>query len=381
MSELAPLRDAVESLTDDAQPPDFTELQARAARRARRRTSGMAVGAAGLLALVTLLGPRLDDQRRDVPAGPPSSEADRTIAKGDLVAWAGDGSGAVLTVWSTCGSADRACSTAWRFAPAGGRAFTGVLDSPRAYPQVVPVSGGFVLQPHGAKPGVMVFPDHSIVDLTRDCDGWTTWPRAREAQRYVLVDSLMAPNLVDTEGRTTCDTTGFEDARTLVHGTVDDEGTVWGLAGDGVDGPRRGKPAVARYDGTDWTYRDLAKDADPGSSLIDVEGATTVVAAVSGDGTVLGLVVSTDGGATWTDVPMPDAVGIESLALADPSTLFLVDREHTLWRSTDLRGFQRVTLDHPVSGLQPVGGSLLARVVGTEDLLRITPDGVAAPVG
>ena len=49
MSDLTPLRDAVDTLADRALPPDFGELERRAARRGRRR---LALGAAAAAAVI-----------------------------------------------------------------------------------------------------------------------------------------------------------------------------------------------------------------------------------------------------------------------------------------------------------------------------------------
>ncbi len=76
MSEFTPLREAVESLTDRAASPDFSELERRATRRGRRRVVMVATLTAAVIvgsALAFTGGP--DDDRRIDPVGQPTPSA------------------------------------------------------------------------------------------------------------------------------------------------------------------------------------------------------------------------------------------------------------------------------------------------------------------
>jgi hypothetical protein len=68
MSELTPLREAVETLAARTLPPDFAELQRRAARRGRRRAAlGVAGGAAAVIVAVGIAGAVLSGGDRSLP--------------------------------------------------------------------------------------------------------------------------------------------------------------------------------------------------------------------------------------------------------------------------------------------------------------------------
>jgi hypothetical protein len=66
--------------------------------------------------------------------------------------------------------------------------------------------------------------------------------------------------------------------------------------------------------------------------------------------------------------------GYTSMALADPSTLYVADGNGDLWRSTDFATFSPVEVDGFVSDLQATGNAVVARV-GNNDIVRIAADG------
>ena len=68
MSELAPLRDAVDALAERAVPPDFGDLSRRAVRRRRRRIGGIVAASVMALAGSALAATALDDVRRSAPS-------------------------------------------------------------------------------------------------------------------------------------------------------------------------------------------------------------------------------------------------------------------------------------------------------------------------
>lgn len=63
MSEFTPLREAVDTLADQARPPDFAELDRRATRRGRRRVAMVAGAAAALIAGSAVAVTGLDENR------------------------------------------------------------------------------------------------------------------------------------------------------------------------------------------------------------------------------------------------------------------------------------------------------------------------------
>ena len=73
MSELSPLREAVDTLASRAPSPDFGELKRRAARRGRRRVAVMAAATAVAVIAGTVLASTVLSDRRAVPAGPPAA--------------------------------------------------------------------------------------------------------------------------------------------------------------------------------------------------------------------------------------------------------------------------------------------------------------------
>ncbi len=369
MSELTPLRDAVEALVDRSRPVDFAELQARATARGRRRVAVAALGALAVVALSAFLVPGLGADTRDVPAAPPSSlngEAARVIAAGDLAAHGADDTGAVLTVWSTCSGSEPGCASAWRL-DRGSRVLTGLLNPSLGHPVVRAVDGGFVLHRQGHQEGEFVSADGSARSLTQQCPD-RSWPRTREPGRFALVEGLVGPNLVDVSKGTSCDTTGYQEARTLSSGVYADDGTLWGLAAGEVRGM-----TVARYDGDRWTYRDLAGDWVPQDSALTADGSTVVVLETSNEERA--LEITTDGGETWSQVTDLPFAGFDSFALTDPSTLLVADAAGHLWRSTDLQHFEEVELGIATSQVVRADDAIIARAGSTDGLLRISADG------
>jgi hypothetical protein len=191
---------------------------------------------------------------------------------------------------------------------------------------------------------------------------------------------LLGPYLVDTVAGTSCDTTGFE-ARTLRDGAYAEDGTLWGLVGDGNAGPW---PAVGRYDGVRWSYHDLVGTRSDGDNALAVAGSHVAVLHGADGAAVHGLSVTSDGGASWSEVGAADLPfdAYDSMAFAGTSTLFVADSEGVLWRSTDGTRFSRVETSDRVSGLESAGDAVIARAGSTDGdaLVRITGDGRTEPL-
>ena len=73
MSELTPLREAVETLASRSPAPDFDDLKRRAARRGRRRTASIAAAAACFIVGTSLVAGTLGDSDQSPPIGEPST--------------------------------------------------------------------------------------------------------------------------------------------------------------------------------------------------------------------------------------------------------------------------------------------------------------------
>ena len=109
---------------------------------------------------------------------------------------------------------------------------------------------------------------------------------------------------------------------------------------------------------------------------------------------LVALAVSTDDGATWSEVADPDVLGRDlpfstvvssnpedwfsgytSMAFAGPATLYVADGKGDLWRSVDFRTFDPVSSPGGVRDLQSAGEAAIARTYDGNGLVRVMADG------
>ncbi len=112
----------------------------------------------------------------------------------------------------------------------------------------------------------------------------------------------------------------------------------------------------------------------------------------------MGFAVTTDAGATWSEVADPGVLkrnlsfsavtasnpedwfsGYTSMAFAGTSALYVADGNGELWRSTDFATFSQVEVAGFVSELRPTGDEVIARI-DRDDLIRIPADGSVEPL-
>ncbi|HXJ66094.1 MAG TPA: hypothetical protein VNN79_20220, partial [Actinomycetota bacterium] len=151
------------------------------------------------------------------------------------------------------------------------------------------------------------------------------------------------------------------------------------------------------------------------TSVLAAAGSTVVVLLANPEPSprpdqLVGLAVSTDAGATWSEMVDPDVLardlpfssyhprddeswfsGYTSMAFAGPSVLYVADGRGDLWRSTDLATFNPIPVPGAVRDLQATGDAVIARIDagGTcsepavcqlDDLVRISADGSVEPI-
>ena len=155
---------------------------------------------------------------------------------------------------------------------------------------------------------------------------------------------------------------------------------------------------VGRYDGQQWEYHDLATPGGAWTSVMAADGSTVVILVANlepepGPDSLNGFVYTTDGGETWTEVSDPAVLrqnlpfstalsdnledwfsGYTSMALADPSTVYVADGNGELWRSDDFSTFSPIEVSGFVSDLRPTADGVIARV-DDNSLIHISADG------
>ncbi|HEX5091011.1 MAG TPA: hypothetical protein VFV89_24580, partial [Nocardioides sp.] len=203
MSELTPLREAIDTLAQRAVPPRFGDLQRRATRRGRRRVALVLATTAAVLAGFALVVNGFGDHGRPSPAapitptpGPRSAEADQIIAEGSLTSFAGSGSGMELTVWETCENQSQIdCGHAWRLGEGARTLATGMVSRGDVHMDVETSARGFVLTPAGSDggPAFLVGADGTTSTLSQSC-GDLTWSVPTEPGRFV---DAGGPNFAD----------------------------------------------------------------------------------------------------------------------------------------------------------------------------------------
>lgn len=387
MSEITPLREAVDTLASRTPSPDFSELKARANRRGRRRVAMVATASAAMIAGSALALNGLDIDRRTAPVEQPkrSADAERIIADGRLYAYGGHESGAVLTVWWECHDAfGDDCDHAWSLGTGARQLATGVVTQgeDHAWVSVSASEDGFLIDAMG----------EDSISLRVALDGSVTSSECRQGLPPVQPGRLVWDGMVfDTAGvycptRFGGDDVGYDtgiEARFLDRsGGFTADGSLWAMVSN--EDASTQQQTIGKFDGSRWHYRDLALEGASNDSEVAAAGSNVVVLGSRG------ISITTDGGTNWgevTDLPfLPDdpedwaaALGGPSVAFAGSSTLYVSDERGRLWRSTDLTTFQQI--DAPkVLGLKSAGDDVLAWVDEPYDLARITADGRVEPL-
>ena len=338
------------------------------------------------------------------PTPSPRSDAAQILAEGSLESFAASGSGTVLTVWGTCrGFGQIDCGFAWRLGEGSQPQAAGVAYPSRAVYDsgdvFVPIAAGdgFILAPPmGEEEGIRIAADGTTSSISVTCRdvGWST---PTELGRLVWTVGL---NFVDTVAGTICPTRRL-GGRPLARGAFTSDGTLWALV-DNETGPHT--LTIGRYDGTQWDYHDFATPSGSWTSVVAAAGSTVVVLLANPEPSprpdhLGGLAITTDAGATWSEVVDPDVLeqdlpfstvvsandedwysGYTSMAFAGPSTLYVADGNGDLWRSTDLVTFTQVTTVGGVYELQSAGDAVIARTDNANDLVRISADGTVEPL-
>ena len=386
MSELTPLREAIDTLAGRTSPPDFGELQRRATRRGRRRVVLVAAATAAVIvgSVLASIGP--GGERRSIPVEQPSPSADaaQIIAEGHLYGYDAHRSGAVLTVWTTCeNELDTRCGHAWRLGTGARPLATGILSEAKTHAYVTVDAGedGFVLTDP--------FPIGVHRVLRVGLDGTVTLARCRDHNPPVEPGRLVWHGIVLDRAGVFCPTRfggGDEPDDGLVarplsgSGAFTADGRLWALVSNEDAPPTQ---TIGMFDGTRWHYRDLAPQGQAFDGVVAAGGSNVVVLSQGG------LSATTDNGATWREVtdrrvlerdlpfladgPAAGCCSI-SAAFAGSSTLYVADARGGLWRSTDLTTFHQ-TEAPGVYGLKSAGDDVLALVKDSDELVRIAADG------
>jgi hypothetical protein len=404
---------------DDVAAPtlDLDALIAQGEQRVRRRRTAATTAAVAVLAVAVVGGLAASGLRNqgNGPVTPPEptptrildEDAASVIADGNLASYAANETGAVLKVWYTDECADWVvpdCSFAWSLGNGSQTQAIGTVDF-----QGVGVNAfgdGFALTPtghpgHRLDRGLLIHQDGttSVLPLARDC-GAVTWPADSEPGQLVWGPGM---SFVDIAAGAVCDTRRLGGRQPLAgDGVFTGDGALWALL-DNETTRDKHTLTIGRYDGTQWRYRDLAPEGGSWTSVLAAAGSNIAVLVANTEmvpqpDQLLGLYVSTDGGATWSDVsdldtsardlPFPvvsdpaDAWfnGYTTMAFAGTSALYVADGNGDLWRSTDFASFSRVSVPDSVADLKPAGDAVIGRLGDGTDLIRISADGSIEPL-
>jgi hypothetical protein len=330
------------------------------------------------------------------PTPGPSLDPADIIAKGTLVDFAETVSGTVLTTWETCENQfDPDCGHAWRIGTGSSPRATGLVGRGDVHVEVSAVGDGFVLGPaRGRERASYIAPDGTLTWLSTDCsDAALSSPTAPGRPGRTAGPDF----LVDTVAGTICPVGELGD-RPLAMVTAAD-GLLWAL----VDNDTAGGPlTVGRFDGDQWRDHQLPTNGGARTSLLAAAGPNVVVLQAPPEPVAQGLIglsVSTDAGATWSDIVDQDVLSRDapfsanryhqadewysshtSMAFAGSSVLYVADGNGDLWRSTDFTSFDPVEVPGRVSDLKPAGDALIARLIGSDDLVRIAADGAVTMI-
>jgi DNA-binding CsgD family transcriptional regulator len=336
-----------------------------------------------------------------------SAGAEQIVAEGNLASFAATESGAVFTVWRTCESRDDTDCAAWRLGTGAQTQATGIAGHGNA--DIAAYASGdvfvfVIVSPFDDSGGwSLIAQDGTASPLTACRDA--TWSTPTEPGRMFAGHD----KFVDTAAGTICDARRIGLEPDDGDAVFTAEGTLWTLVNNEPDPDTL---TIGRYDGAQWRYYDLASQAATWTSVL--AAADSSVAVLQGTdptnedgelvraGQFLGLAVTTDDGATWSQVlaqELPFATFVPespvfalytSMAFAGESTLYVADGHGYLWRSTDFATFDRVLVPFDVSDLRSAGQAVIARVDdGTcsfpvecqlNDLVRISADGTWEPI-
>jgi hypothetical protein len=343
-------------------------------------------------------------------ANAPRPDAEQIIARGGLDSYAANESGSMITVWSAESCTDwdvPDCGYAYRLDTGSRRPVTGMVRGAHGGYVLASLAsgGGFVLTPSRDTPAYLIAPDGGASPLSTDCRHVaSTWSTPTEPGRLSWATGY---DFVDTVAGVICPTKRL-GGRPIAPGVFTADGTLWALV-DNELGPDT--LTVGRYDGERWSYHDFRAPGGAWTSVLAVAGSTVVVLLANPEPSprpdrLEGLAVSTDAGATWSEVVDPDVLardlpfsayhpsnsewwfsGYTSMAFAGSSVLYVADGRGDLWRSTDLATFKPVSAPGAVRDLQPTGDAVIARI-GTgatcsrpgavcqwDNLVRISADG------
>ena len=232
-----------------------------------------------------------------------------------------------------------------------------------------------------------------------------TWSTPTEPGRLVWTVGLY---FVDTIAGVICDT-GQLGGRPLGRGVFTAEGTLWALVDNESDPDIL---TIGRFDGVEWRYHDLAAQGGSWTSVVAAAGSNVVVLHAPPEPSpqqLVGFSVTTDAGATWSEVVYPDALERElpfytyrpsggdrfsmytSMAFAGSAVLYVADSRGGLWRSTDFATFSQVPVPGGVKDLKSAGDAVIARIAvetgcrslavcQLNDLVRISADGSVEPI-
>jgi hypothetical protein len=404
---------------------DLDGLIAQGEHRLRRRRVAATMAAVAVVA-VTVVGGLAASGLRHQSIGPVSptepfpptpslnEDAAQIIAEGTLESFAATESGTVLTVWAASTCEDWVvpdCGVAWRLGTGSQPQATGMVGRGDAGVDANAFGDGFVLTPAGHRldRGFRIDQDGiaSRLPLSRVCRD-VTWSTSTELGRLVWGPGM---SFVDTVAGVICDTGRLGGRLLAGDGVFTGDGALWALV-DNETGPKT--LTIGRYDGLRWRYRDLAAEGGSWTSELAAAGSNIVVLVANSERApapdrLLGLSVSTDAGATWSEVVDPDALdrdlpfsryvapnsedwfsGYTSMAFAGTSALYVADGNGDLWRSTDFATFSRVSVPGGVEDLKSAGNAVIARIdsagcayPGTcqlNDLIRISADGSVEPI-
>ena len=343
------------------------------------------------------------------------SEAEQIIAEGGLTSFAATESGAAITVWGAESCTDwdvPDCDYAYRLGAGSQPHATGIVKGAHGgYVVANAASGdGFVLTPNRGTRAYLIAPDGTASPLSRDCgDAASTWSTPTKPGRLSWATGY---DFVDTVAGVICPTKRL-GGRPVAPGVFTAEGTLWALV-DNELGPDT--LTIGRYDGERWTYHDFGAPGGAWTSVLAASGSTVAVLVANPEPSprpdqLEGFAVSTDAGATWSEVVDPDVLarhlpfsayhpsddewwfsGYTSMAFAGSSVLYVADGRGDLWRSTDLATFNPISVPGAVRDLQATGNAVLARIAaaGTcskpaavcqwDDLVRISADGSVEPI-
>jgi hypothetical protein len=285
------------------------------------------------------------------------------------------------------------CGYAWRLGAGSHPQATGIVEGAHGgYVVANAASGdGFVLTPNRDARAFLIALDGTASPLSRDCRD-ATWSTPTEPGRLSWAPGY---KFVDTVAGVICPTKRL-GGRPIAPGVFTADGTLWALV-DNEIGPDT--LTIGQYDGERWSYHDFEASSGAWTSVLAAAGSTVVVLLANPEPSprpdrLMGLALSTDAGATWSEVVDPDVLaaklpfsayhpaddeswfsGYTSMAFAGSSVLYVADGRGDLWRSTDFITFSPVEVEGGVLDLKPTGDAVIARLDEGNDLVRILADG------